>query len=262
MLMYQTRPSESARLLRDALHIRRIGAELDRVTSRRLVRNGNRPILNWGNSTLPPWAERAGGWINRPETVAVAISKFRTLETLKNHDVPAVEVTRDEAVAREWATQGRCLRRRDGLSGGLGIREVTLVGGDALERGEFYSRIFPKTHEFRVHVFREQAIDFTEKKARQGVQSNRLIRSHENGWVFAHENLSVTPEDREALEELAIEAVVALDLDFGAVDLLATLDRQTPRRLKKARVCEINTAPGLENSRTVEAYINALREVG
>ncbi len=253
MLMYQTRPSNSAAVLRDVLRIRKITDELHPVARRRLARHN--VILNWGNSTAP---EHLAGkqWINPPDKVALAVSKFRSLTKLRECDVSCVEVTKDQYTAEQWGAQGRCMTRRDGLSGGQGIRHQFWAIGD---ENHFWAKVFPKTHEFRVHVFRGHAIDFTEKKARHGVNVNRLIRSHDNGWNFAHEDLSVTPADRAELEELAIEAVEALELDFGAVDLLATLDKENPRGLKKARVCEINTAPGLENTATVAAYVSAIR---
>lgn len=261
MLLFQTRPSNSALALRDALRIRKVRADLTRISTRRLQRNRDGLVINWGNSASPNWELDGERWLNRPEAVARAVSKFESLTALKNHDIDAVEVTRDVETARRWRDQDKLLLRRDGLSGGQGIT-FNPPQTPNLNNEHFYAKVFPKTHEFRVHVFREQAIDFVEKKARQGIEVNRLIRSHDNGWVFAHDNLSVTPEDRETLEELAIEAVMALDLDFGAVDLLATLSRETPRRLKKARVCEINTAPGLENTKTIAAYVKAFQEVG
>jgi hypothetical protein len=258
MLLYQTRPSNSAHILRDALGIRRVGPDLTPVIRRRLTRNRDGRLLNWGNSTPPGWETDDESWLNHPQAVAVAVSKFRTLTELAAHDVDCVEVTREPQIAQQWHTEGRCLTRRDGLSSGQGIRHQYW---EIADDQHFYAKLFPKTHEFRVHVFKETVIDFTEKKARQGVEVNRLIRSFDNGWVHAHDNLSVTPEDRETLEELAIEAVMVLGLDFGAVDMLATLTKDNPRRLKKARVCEVNTAPGLENTATIGAYVRAFAGV-
>lgn len=261
MLLYQTRPSNSAHVLRDQLGVRRVRDELTPISRRRLARNRDGLILNWGNSQLPPWDVVGEKWINKPEAVAVAVSKFRSLAALAEHDIPAVEVTRDHAVVQGWHREGRAsLLRRDGLSGGQGIIEGPLYDPN-IRPDQFWSKVFPKTHEFRVHVVKDKAIDFVEKKARAGVEVDRLIRSYDNGWVFAHDNLSVTPEDKEELEDMAIEAVMALGLDFGAVDLLGILDKRTPRRLKKARVCEVNTAPGLENTKTIEAYVAAFREI-
>lgn len=254
MLMYQIRPSESAATLRDILKIRKITDELHPVARRRLARHG--VILNWGNSHAAPHLMEKR-WINPPDKVALAVSKFQSLTKLKAADVPCVEVTRDDQVAQKWNQQGRCLTRRDGLSGGAGIREGLVVN----MADSFYAKVFPKTHEFRVHVFRGHAIDFTEKKARHGANVNRLIRSYDNGWNFAHNDLSVTPADKAELEELAIEAIEALELDFGAVDLLAILNKENPRGLKKARVCEVNTAPGLENTATIDAYVAAIRSL-
>ena len=55
---------------------------------------------------------------------------------------------------------------------------------------------------------------------------------------------------KEEAKNAAIKAVEALDLDFGAVDIIET-------RQGEIFVLEVNTAPGLEG-KTVESYGNAI----
>ena len=62
------------------------------------------------------------------------------------------------------------------------------------------------------------------------------------------------------LNELALGALTALGLDFGAVDILACLGKEIPRRLSKAVICEVNTSPGLECTQTIKAYVDAIKE--
>jgi hypothetical protein len=183
----------------------------------------------------------------------MAVSKVSTYAYLDAARVPCVKWTDERDTAQRWLDKGhRVLTRKDGLAQGRGIRE----GIHDLREGEFYTRVFPKTHEFRVHVGGGKVLDLVEKKAPLAeVQVDRLIRSHDRGWVFAHGNLSVIPVDADRLGDLAIAAIKTLGLDFGAVDILAILDKETPRRVSKAVVCEVNTAPGLSSITTLEKYL-------
>jgi D-alanine-D-alanine ligase-like ATP-grasp enzyme len=72
------------------------------------------------------------------------------------------------------------------------------------------------------------------------------VRSYENGWIFAREDVVRNP----AAEAAAIAAVASLGLDFGAVDVIL--------REGKAYVLEVNTAPGIEGA-TLSAYLEAFR---
>lgn len=156
-------------------------------------------------------------------------------------------------------------------SAGRGIRVLSPQNWhgriEDIEEAPLYTRYYPKTHEFRIHVFNGQVIDFTEKKAKEGVEVDRVVRNHDNGWVHAH---NVTPmfwRGRAAIEDASVASVKALGLDFGAVDVLAVLgpfmnEGPTPddakREVVSFKVCEVNTAPGLENTSTIEAYSKAI----
>lgn len=134
---------------------------------------------------------------------------------------------------------------------------------EVVEGCDFYSRYYPKTHEFRAHVFRGKVIDFIEKRARpvEGLPPpDREVRSWSNGWVFSH-NLSVEESTLVPLKEACVKAVACLGLDFGTVDILAILEKtEVPRRMKSYRICEVNTAPGLESPTTIDAWVSAIKE--
>jgi hypothetical protein len=247
LYIYSERPSEGAGIL--VQELRRQGIRARRLRERRVpdVR-----VINWGDSKAPD------NFLNSGSAVTQAISKVRTGEALSESKVHTVAITKDRKAANTWLQNGsRVLCRRDAGTGGKGI--VIASREDELVECDFYSRYFPKTHEFRVHVFGNTAIDVTEKRARIGGQVARTIRSYDNGWVFSH-NLSVQPQDLEKLKSTCVSAVKALGLDFGAVDVLAILDTENPRRLKKHYVCEVNTAPGLDSPTTIECYVNAIKE--
>ena len=73
---------------------------------------------------------------------------------------------------------------------------------------------------------------------------NWKVRNHDNGFIFQIEDFDL-PED---CEKQAIAAVEALDLDFGAVDVVYNGKEQ------KAYVLEVNSAPGLSGT-TLDKYV-------
>ena len=101
-----------------------------------------------------------------------------------------------------------------------------------------------------MHVFSGVVIK-TQRKAlpfdRDQSQDNWEVRTHPNGWIYIRQG------DEEDLNAAAIEAVAALGLDFGAVDIC------TKRRgdSRQVYVLEVNTAPGLEGQ-TLAAYTDAI----
>lgn len=246
--VYSRRPSGGAVNLVHALR----GAGIRARRSRVLVPTSTVPCINWGDS------EFEGNGLNQGTGVAAAISKLKTFQHLEAAKIPTCRATVDAGRAAVWVKNGRTVfARRDGLSAGIGIEVV--AGNGELPAADFYSRYFPKTHEFRVSVFKGHVIDFIEKRARLDGQVDRAVRSHGNGWVFSH-NLSLQQEDVDKVKETCVRAVGCLGLDFGAVDVLAILDKTTPRKLKKHIVCEINTAPGLESPTTIEKWVAAIKE--
>lgn len=225
-------------------------------------------IINYGCAgnprgwEVPPDAH----WINSTNAVLQATSKVRSFQAFDRENVAHPMWAVRPETAHGWLREGiRVLARQDHQFQGRGITilEPTRDHVPMVPAADFYTAYFHKTHEFRVHVFNGQIIDFVQKKRRNEDENTgrttaeRVIRSHDNGWIFAHGALSVNEVQKDRLGELAIRACRALGLDFGAVDILARFGEGG----NQAVVAEVNTAPAIENTATLEAYANAITRV-
>ena len=242
-------PSTGARLLSN---------QLDTI---RVRTNGNyqprqsHAVINWGNSENAPWFRNSRGIVfticNTPASVAVASNKLLTFQAFRRDGVPHPEWTTNILEARRWIENEKKVFCRALLRASEGRGIVLAERVEQLIHAPLYVKHFPKETEFRVHVFRGEVIDVAQKRLRNGERDNptrnRYIRNHENGWVFAHENVRVPEQAREA----ALRAVRSVGLDFGAVDLAVN-------RRGEVSVFETNTAPGIEGQ-TVNKYAEAIR---
>jgi hypothetical protein len=267
LIIYCDRPSNTVQELAKRLTCRRVYG----APNRKLRNTSGALIVNYGTGHNPSWNPGVKSVVlNSPEKVQGAISKVTSYERFKEAGVPTVEFTTDHSEAVQWGSGGqRVLARRDGLSSGGGITIVE--PGQPLSGGaDFYAKYFKKTHEYRVHVFKGRVIDITQKKrVVEGAEDapnsrsvyQRVVRSLDNGWVHAHGELHLPTEALVAISKAAVGACAALGLDFCAVDVLARYSKKDPNKLLELAVCECNTAPGLANEVTINAYINAIKEL-
>lgn len=281
LVIYAARNSSSARRLATALGSRRWRDDLPaRYLRRRPYFRGNSSplVLNWGSTRHPQWLEDSRFrlnpmFINHADHVKKAIDKLAFFQHASRIDgVPLLKWTDSRETALGWLGKGKsviCRSRLEGSSG-EGISLARTV--EELVEAKLYTRYYPKTHEFRVHVFNGQVIDLTQKKLKGGpdvrASANSLVRSLNNGWTHAHSNIQLDAGGRGEVGVASCNLVRGLGLQFGAVDILAILAPPTAdgvRELKSFVVCEVNTGPGLENKVTIEAYtkaILALKESG
>ncbi len=241
-VVYCDRSSTSAARLAQALGWARIR------DGEGLARRQREAVINWGSTTLPNLDEVTV--YNPAVTVANAISKQMSYAKWEGQPWALPLITAPE----EGCSY---LLRRDGLSGGRGIGLWTSgFLPPNMSEHDFLVPLFRKTHEFRVHVAFGRALGISQKRARRLFPVNRVIRSHDNGWIFSYNNLILIEEDKARIMSAAVDAVFLLGLDFGAADVLAKLTQDTPRRVKSFKICEINTAPGLEQT-TLRLYAQA-----
>lgn len=245
--------SDSAKKLAQLLNIKRV------KPGNSFVPRLGTTVANWGSSHIPGWAQRAGNRgvriLNAVDKVNVAANKLSTLRVLKAANVAIPDFTTDMNVARQWVNEGGTVVERHELRGnsGAGIRIVNL-DDDSVERivqsAPLYTKFINKAAEFRVHVFNGQVIDYIEKKRlpteRRPANFNKYVSSIHQGWVFSRTGIREIPE----VKDVAIKAVRALGLDFGAVDVI--YNEGAPY------VLEVNTSPGLSGV-TLVKYANAFR---
>lgn len=208
-------------------------------------------VINWGSSTAPAHA-RIG--INSPDNVAVAVSKQRTFDKLRASGVTVPDSTRSFEVAREWNKNFRILGRdADHGRAGNGITVYDKKSPE-IKHHQFYVKYWRKQREFRIHVFNGRVIFEQEKLQKDGARESdgysKYIRSHERGWVFAFKHLHDNPTPP-AVRDMAVAAVRALGLSFGACDM-GWNEKDGPC------VFEVNTAPGIEES-CLDAYVAAFQ---
>ena len=183
----------------------------------------------------------------RNECRNIAQNKLYTLRVLTDQGLPTVPWTTDKVVAETWPTTVE----RHTLTGhsGAGIRVVSFDPETAsLWDAPLYTKYIKKTFECRIHVYNGSVIDAQIKKKERGAEASTLIRNHQTGWVYCREGYEPTEE----CKDLAIKAVAALELDFGAVDLIYN------QHYNQYYILEVNTAPGLTGT-TLIKYMEAIK---
>ncbi len=233
--------SASAKALAQGLGILRIRG--DKILPRRSV------LINWGRYDFVP---RVRGQdytlLNKPQAVAVARNKITALEKMRQSGINVPEFTTNPQVAAAWRNEDVILFGRKLVTSQEGRGIVILRADDEFSICPLYTKAIVKAHEYRVHVFKNNVIDFTKKRRRADTHSDGLIKNFASGWVFCRDGI-VLPD---AVRTQALAAVAALELDFAAVDVVYR------ERENIAWVLEANTAPGLEGT-TLQRYIEAFR---
>jgi len=240
--------SESARALADKL-----GCKVLRDRGSTFRYNPRRhKVINWGGSVNSHGVSNLE-FINPPSNTAMSTDKlrfFRAIESSNdvNELVPIPPYTTNKQVAQEWLNDGKKVCARASLTGNSGAGLSILRMGDQLPDVPLYVKYIPKTDEYRIHVVKvrdEYNTRVVKKKLKHDAPANRnkLIRNHENGYIFSA-NVDNIPL---CVNVAAINAIKAMQLDFGAVDIGYNSKTDT------CIVYEVNTAPGIEGT-TVDWY--------
>ena len=212
------------------------------VTGRELVRQlgiqggtdspDRRPqrLVRWGNRSDIRF-NAVGGVLNRKSALNDASNKGRSLELLT-----AAGINVPPAATR---FEGELLvGRTEQHQGGDGFFLVTSQRDFELARDHchctHFMKYIPTQREYRVHVFQGRVIGSGEKLMSEDATSLH-IRNVSTGWTFRYNNAERIPND---IQNIAIQAIQAIGLDFGAVDVLKSINNNF-------YVLEVNTAPGL-----------------
>jgi glutathione synthase/RimK-type ligase-like ATP-grasp enzyme len=243
-------PSNSAKVLAQSLGVKRVRP--GRVPSIRR----KRLFINWGNSHIDGNHKKVLNW---PEKVRIAADKIAAFTMLEGTQVPFVPFTDDREVAQQWSNDGHKVLARSTANGSGGVGISVIERGAEVPSSLFYTRYIKKSAEYRVHVVAGKVIFTQQKRRRSGIEQTReqsLIRNHDNGWVFAENNVTFSsPEVESRIKQVAVDATRELGLDFAAIDLI--VERETD----DVYFLEANTRPGLQSTRLIGAYTSAFNEI-
>lgn len=221
-------------------------------TGSKYVPNSNKLVINWGNGRDRPWP--AGStppliWNSTPN-IRIASNKLSTFNAFKQAEVAdTLEYTTDYQTAVDWVTSGKVVVCRTELNGHSGAGIIIAARPEDVVHGcPLFTVYKKKKSEFRVHVAFGSVIDVQQKRKRNDYQGevDYAVRNHHTGWVYCRDDVS----SDERRDSLAVAAISAVGLDFGAVDIIYN------EHENRYYVLEVNTAPGLEGT-TVEKYANA-----
>ena len=212
-------------------------------------------ILNWGNTEIPNWHRdnRSNLWLNHATVVDRATDKVQCLQVLSDAGIPVPQWTVQRMIAEDWCRKGHIVycRTLTRASGGRGI--IIATHSSEIRSSPLYTKRIAIKGEYRVHVFNGKVIDYQKKRKREEAIENGditdNIRNIDNGWVYCRNNITRIEDNC----ILALQAVDALGLTFGGVDIIRDINR-------RSYVLEVNTAPGLEGT-TLINYTNAIKEM-
>ena len=236
--------SKSAKALANALGCQRL-----KKAGSRFRQKLRHTIINWGSSINH---SRVTSYAyNQPSAVSKAGCKLRTFQALAAAEVPCLEWTTDINETQLWQMHDFKVYCRHTTTGHSG-RGITIIeGDDEVPRAPLYTKGLQGWGECRIHIDKSGlVIDWQRKLRRNGSETPTDIRNHENNYVFCR---NVSPPPEEAFR-VATEAVRALGLDFGAIDMALVEGDDGVKPL----VIEVNTAPGLEGT-TLDNYVSYFR---
>lgn len=205
-------------------------------------------IVNWGVSSSAGFQALQNRILNFFPAVGIATNKLEAFKALGMAGVEIVQWTKDREVAQHWSNNEHVVVVRNKLTGHSGDGIIIIEKLHQVPEAPLYTKYVWKDREFRVHVCNGVVID-TQQKIKDPDREvvTWKVRSHANGFIFARNNVAPSA----ARDSLAIAAIKALGLDFGAVDIVQD-------KHGALFVLEVNTAPGLEGQ-TVTSYAEAFR---
>lgn len=202
-------------------------------------------LIRWGSRASVEYRP-SETVINSQRALRENTDKLQSLRTLRDSGIPTPEWTTDRDEISEtfgYPALGRSESHTRGEDIDLILqwRDAYLTSGN-----DYFVEYIPTDLEYRMHVIDGEVVQVHEKRLRSEADNHPFIRNHETGWIF------MEPRDDPPSDQLAIDAVGALGLDFGAVDVIRGEDGEE-------YVLEVNSAPSLDEA-NLQRYGDALAE--
>jgi hypothetical protein len=171
-------------------------------------------------------------------------NKMEHLEIFAKNNIIAPEVYRvNNMPPFAWLAPYPWLARKVNHAKGKDIIvcNTTVEAIEASDVSDFYTPWIPTRTEYRVWVFRNKALAIYEKVFKGEGEYEGFMRNHRFGFRFDSRDELL---DNKELTKPSIAAVKAIDLDFGAVDVLLGKDG-------KYYVLEVNSQPHIDSVKRV-----------
>jgi glutathione synthase/RimK-type ligase-like ATP-grasp enzyme len=206
----------------------------------------NTILIRWGTTQDGEYDHVFGMTLNTSHAISLNTNKLKTLEIFKNNNVLCPAFFKNKQDITCFPVLGRDNHHHGG-------KDVVIINGSNLSpiwknnninnipNKNFYTQFIKSSKEYRVHVFNGNIIRTTQKvfrgTTREGkiVDKPGIIRNDTYGW--GHKNVQYIET---AAQQVSINAVKSLGLNFGAVDLIYGTDN-------RYYVLEVNTAPHLND---------------
>lgn len=201
-------------------------------------------LIRWGNSYSSCRASRT---LNAANAISTNVDKYQSLQRMENAGVPVPEFSR-RPHNLDFTGRSMVLGRGSEHMGGNDIQVFRNQDEAAQANADFYVQYIQAQSEFRVHALDGEIIKTSQKIFRgEGTEPGHpRIRNYEEGYRF------LNPRTRPSGLFQGVAAVEALDLDFGAVDMI--FDQSN-----RPYVLEVNTAPSCDPP-TLQDYGDAFAE--
>lgn len=184
-------------------------------------------VIRWG-SRDPLQYRPSLFTLNPSNAIGRATDKLASLERMRERGVIVPPFSTNPRELR-FPVLGRNINHTRGTDIVFALQLRDVQGGS-----DFYTQYVPTAREYRARVVGEECVRVSEKVLTDPDAYCPWIRNYENGYTFRSPSVRLNAYQ----EALAVSAVKAHGLDFGAVDLVVGDDGHT-------YVLEVNTAPAL-----------------
>lgn len=234
-----------------------------------VLKGGENPkiVINLGVTDDLPYE---GELLNTQDMVRAASNKKKARQVFAEQGVPAPELflKPSEVSKDDLPVVGRTSYHKKG-EGFWFCKTLTEVKRAAKEGATHFLEYVPNTREYRVHTFIKAKYREEEERKPENYVSIKISekvwqgdiapdkdepqKNHEFGWTFLGPQ-NRREEELDVVRHAAKQAIAALGLDFGAVDVMYRV------RAKQPYVLEVNSTPSLsdENATTCEVYANRI----
>jgi len=196
--------------------------------------------------------------VNTVDSIENSRDKLRMKECFSRFDVPQAEWWRISEIPErlEFPLVGKQIVGFKGHGMRLIENEEQLRTFRTTHlSGYFIEKFYNYAREYRLHTTRDHVFLSWRKLRRSDATERWFFNSTNCNWVGEAHELFQRPDNWSELEASAINAVRAVGLDIGAVDIRVQ-SRSNPDYI----VCEVNSAPALGDI-GIETYRNEIRNI-